>query len=171
MRRYTKIKIVKEGGMYLEYQESRKKGEGWDDYTLRTKDNPLPGFVAAFKALAMHVVDMCELPDSDLAENRVEVRGVSFSYGGDKEVMGAVLTAVRELKRSNTPLNLNTPHKPSEPYNDPENGGSDKLDEKSLLDEDCVAALEKLCKEADRFLGGHRQQVDLFTEPVAASAV
>ena len=167
-RRYNKIKREKEGGIFLEYEQSRDKSEGWDSYTLRTKDEPLPSFEKVFKELAEHAVDLCELPESDIAEGRVEVRSVSFSYGGDKEVMGAVISAVRTLKRSNSPLNLNTPHKPSEPYSDPVDGGSEKLTEKSLLDPECVEALKKLCKEADRFLGGHRQQTDLFAEPAGS---
>ena len=37
-----------------------------------------------------------------------------------KEVMGANICASMDLKKSNCPLNLNTPHKASESYSDGE---------------------------------------------------
>lgn len=157
-KRWKKIHMTKDLKILLEYQvmSPRKK---WDDHVFQCSDAPLESFLAAFKALAEHVVDMCELPLGDLAESRITVKGATFSYGGDRETMGAVLVAARKLKFSGSPLNLVTPHKPCEPYG---KGQDESLN--GLLDPDCVEALKALAREAERYLKGERAQVDMFEE-------
>lgn len=154
MIRWRKIKLTSDGKITLEYSTSRDLD--WDDFSFTCSQQALPEFYAAFDSLAHHMVEMCELPRQDIQENRVKVRGVSFSYGGENEVMGATLTGIRTLLHSHSPLNLNTPHKASEPYT--EGPG----DSKALLHDDCVDDLKALCREAERYLNGERQQVDLF---------
>lgn len=162
--RWRKIKITPENKVFLEYQEPA--GEfSWNDLTFQCSDPGRPEFYDAFKALAEHVVDMCELPVEDLDKLKITVKGVSFSYGGENEVMGATISASRKLERSNSPLNLVTPHKPSEPY-----GKGQDEDLNGLLDPDCVDALKALQAEAFRYLKGERAQVDLFADEAEPAA-
>ena len=99
---------------------------------------------------------MCEQPESYL--DRIKVRGVSFSYGGDMEVMGATISAGMTLLESNCPLNLNTPHKASESYNE------GPADEKQLLSGDCFDRLRTLHTLAERYVRGNRAQGSLFDD-------
>jgi hypothetical protein len=143
MIRWRKIKVTPEQKVFLEYQV--KRGKQWDDHTFQCSDMGLESFYDAFKALAEHVQEICELPEEDLIDLRLTVKGVTFTYGGERDTPGAVLTGSRKLKFSNTPLNLVTPHKTVEPYGEGQ-------------DED----MKVLQAEAERYLNGERQQVDLF---------
>ena len=69
--------------------------------------------------------------------------------------MGAVITAQIKLLGSQSPLNINTPSKPAEPYNE---GGTDEY----CLHPDAVKAIEFLVTEAEGYLNGKRaqQQID-----------
>lgn len=98
---------------------------------------------------------MCELPDNYL--KRITVRGVSFSYGGDAEVMGATISASMKLDYSYQELNINTPHKASAMYS-----ADTPEDEKQLLSGECIDALERLQDECRAYIGGERAQVKLF---------
>jgi hypothetical protein len=147
--RIKKVK-VKDGKMYIEYQMKVKKQ--WDDFTLHCMDKARPEYDKALDGLKKHVVEMCELPKDYI--NRITVKGVSFSYGGDKEVMGAVITATMVLKNTNCPLNINTPHKASDLY-------GDEGDESQLLTGFCVRALEAVQAEAVAYIKGDRAQLEL----------
>jgi hypothetical protein len=153
--RFNKIKLTKDGKVHLEYQVKAKKGGSWDDFSFTCSDEPKPEFRNALIDLAQDVIKMCELPEDYLG--RIVVKGVSFSWGGEAEVMGAVIVAQMSLRKSNIPLNLNTPHKPSEPY-------SEGADESQLLSDDCVGRLEDLIKEAEDYVKGIRAQGNLFPE-------
>ena len=112
-----------------------------------------PSFTNAIGALAPFVCEMCELKKEDT--KKIIVKGVSFSFSGEDEVMGAVITAHKTLVNSNTPLVMNTPHKIEEFY-------GELGDDKQLLPEDCAVALHKTAKEAEKFVNGERAQMDLF---------
>lgn len=62
-----------------------------------------------------------------------------------------------ELYESNTPLNLNTPNKPAEPYSE-----AQEYDEVTCLSRKCIDRLEILMEEADRYVDGHRAQGTLW---------
>ena len=81
---------------------------------------------------------------------------MSFSYSEDG-VQGAVISALRELKRSVQPLNLNTPHKPYQPYN-PEQGADPDM----LMPENIIEHLNEVEDEAQRYIDGDRAQGSLF---------
>jgi len=151
--RITKAKVTKEKKISMEFQKLTKN-LGWDEYSFTCSEDARPEFHAAMNSLAIHVIEMCELPDEYL--NRINVRGVSFSYGGDKEVMGATITAQMKLENSNSDLNLNTPHKASDSYSD------GPADEKQLLSDDCIRYLLKLQKECELYIDGERAQVSIF---------
>lgn len=119
-----------------------------DEYSMSCKQEPLPSFIEAMEALAPEVAKICELDEVDA--QKLTVSGVSFSYGGEDGVMGAVITAQKALKNTSAPLCLNTPHKPSALY------GEDG-DLANLLDSTTVLKLEDLQAEAERYIKGERQ--------------
>lgn len=151
--RFQKIKQTKEGKIHVEYEVKNSKG-GMDEFSFTCSDEPKPEFTIALKDLAQDVLDMCELPEEYLP--RVIVTGVSFSYGGEAEVMGATLIAQMKLTKSNVNLNLITPHKIEEFYS--ESGG----DPAQLLAEECVRRLKELIDQAGDYVQGIRVQGQLF---------
>ena len=152
--RIKKVKLTKDEKIHIVFEKRAKNREGWDEYSITCSDQPRPEFYIGIQGLAIHVAEMCELPEDYV--DRIQVRGVSFSYGGEKEVMGATITAQMELHNSNCPLNLNTPHKASESYSDT------PADPVQLLTDECVDALFVLCNECDLYIGGERAQGQLF---------
>ena len=113
--RIKRVKITAENKILMVYEQPTRFG-GWDEYSMTCSETARPEFYKAFEALAPEVVDMCELPDEYLP--RIKIRGVSFSYGGEKEIMGATICASMDLKRSYPKLNINTPHKASAMYSE-----------------------------------------------------
>ena len=155
--RIKKVRITKYSQIHMIYTQG---SDNQDEYSFTCSEKARPEFYTAMKAMAEHVIDMCELPESYL--DRITVRGVSYSYGGEAEVMGAVISASMELKESYQPLNLTTPHKASEMYN-PETPDDDM----QLLSSDCMKALEALQVECEAYIRGDRAQGSLFKEEVA----
>ena len=139
----------------LEYQK-KKKDDGLDEFSFSSFDKPLPEFDTALLGLRKYVLEICEYPLNDDFLTRITVTGVSFSYGGDNDVMGATLIAQLALKECDAPLNLNTPHLAGDYYS--ESGGS----EKQLMPDNMATDLEKLIAEAERYLYGERAQGELF---------
>ncbi len=155
--RFKKIKLTKEGKVQVEYETKNSKGTT-DEYSFSCADEPKVSFKKAMDDLAPDVLEMCELPEDYL--NRIRVAGVSFSYGGENEIMGAVIIAQMVLEKSNLSLNLNTPHKIAEFYG--ETG-----DKRQLLNPDCVGRLDELIVEASDYVKGIRAQTNLFDQKVA----
>jgi hypothetical protein len=151
--RIKKAKVNKDEKITVIYEQQSKTGL-WDEYSFTCSEKARPEFYRAMNSLAPHVIEMCELPENYL--DRIEVRGVSFSYGGDKQVMGATITAQMKLENSNCNLNLNTPHKASDSYSD------SPADEMQLLTTDCISDLDALCKEVELYIKGEREQGRLF---------
>lgn len=147
--RINKVKVTKAGKIHIEYQE--RKGDSWDDYSMKCSERALPKFYELFGELKQHMNDICEFPEEFV--DRLTVRGVSFSYGGEREVMGAVLSGFLTLNMSVAPLNINTPHKIQEPY-------SEKAEpiEEMLLSDELVNLLTDLQKETIRYIKGERAQ-------------
>lgn len=152
--RIKKVKITSENKISMVYEQKTRMG-GWDEYSFTCSEKARPEFYDAMGGVAPHVIEMCELPEDYLS--RIKVRGVSFSYGGEKEVMGATISAAMELKDSYQNLNINTPHKASAMYNE----GSDP-DDMQLLSGKCIEALEALQEECKAYISGDRAQASLF---------
>jgi hypothetical protein len=151
--RMKKIKITKERKIHIVFEKWVK--DTWDEYSITCCERAKPSFYTTMAKLIVQMRDLCELPDG--YETKLQVKSVSFSYAGDDEVMGAVLTGTMELTKSNCPLNLNTPYKPSMPY-------SEGMDEDTCLPDECVEILWKLCAEAQDYIDGEREQLKLFKE-------
>lgn len=155
--RIEKVKITKYNQIHMKYTQG---ANNQDEYSFTCSEKARPEFYEALEALAEHVIEICELPKDYLG--RIKARGVSYSYGGEAEVMGAVISASMELKESYQPLNLTTPHKASAMYN-PETPDDDM----QLLTSDCIDALEALQAECEAYIKGNRAQGSLFKEEVA----
>jgi len=72
--------------------------------------------------------------------------------------MFAVISGTRDLKQSNSPLNLHTPCKPN---------NSEKEGDMNVLPADTIKRLLVLMKEAEDFVQGRRkdEQIDAFDHP------
>jgi len=137
----------------MQYEEANAKGD-FDEFSFTCAEEARPEFYSALQGLRVFVVEMCELPGE--YANRIDIRGVSVSYGGDKQVMGATISSSMALARSNCGLNLNTPHKAEESYSDT------PAQEEALLSEECVEALHELYEQCVQYIRGYRAQQDLF---------
>lgn len=122
---------------------------------LKSSDQPTDKFIEAFNRLAEACCIEAELP-LDMAE-QMRAIGLSVSHYDDGR-WGCTITATRDLKRSNAPLVINTPHKPSQ--------GSHEADE-AILDGDTVSAVESVLREAEKYVRGDRLQGTLFEESAA----
>ena len=142
--------------MKIEYEKKNAAG-GYDYFTMVCEDEPRPEYERAIEKLNPFVTELCELPGE--LNSRITVRSVSFSFGGDAGIMGAVLSATMTLKKSNGVLMLNTPHKPSAHYNPmPMASGDDS----ALLPDRCVDILKTLQEECAKYVEGDRAQGDMF---------
>lgn len=155
--RMKKVKVTKEGKIFLIWEREIQSGN-YDEYSMQCSDQARPEFYEAMQSLDKHVIDMCELPDSYL--DRITTNSVSFSYGGDEQVMGATISASMKLENSPAGLNLNTPHKACDSYN-PEQPVEDPA---LLLSEKCIEDLDTLMDEAELYINGDRAQMNLFDD-------
>lgn len=151
--RINKVKVTKEGKVAIEYQIP--KGAGFDDYSLRCSEKAMQSFYDAMYALRESVVKLCEFPEE--FTDRIHVKGVSFSYGGESQTMGAVIVAHLILNLSDGNLNINTPHKAVEMYNP-----DAEVREEAVFDEDTIGCLEQLEAEAIKYVNGERAQGKLL---------
>lgn len=158
-RQITKIKLGKDSKVHIEYQVPRtvETGQDFDQFTLNCVDKPLPALELAMLNLRKHVLDICEMPIDDTEVMKVKVKGVSFSYSGDDDIMGATITASKTLARSNAPLMINTPHKFDQTHN--ENQSTEML-----LSDDCISVLVELLEQAEKYLDGERAQLEMFNQ-------
>lgn len=149
--RIKKVKVTSENRINIEYESGDANR---DEFSLICKQAPMQSFYDSLDKLNIHVIEMCELPEDYL--DRIIVRGVTFSYGGEKEVMGATIIARMRLNQSNVDLNLNTPYKASESYSE------SPADEAQMLSYECVTDLNFVIIEAMKYVNGERAQIGLF---------
>ena len=151
--RITKVKRLKEDRIRIEYETANSNGKN-DEMIFTSSDTPDPSFYEAFSDLSEYVIEMCEL---DCHINKIKVTGVSFSYSGEPETMGAVITSQRDLQNSVSPLNLNTPYKIL---------GTQGFsgDPRQLLSDKCAQALNKLSTESVLYVKGKRAQMQIFSD-------
>jgi len=154
--RIISVRITKENKVSIQYHV--KNNSSWDEFSMTSCDAPLQSFINALDSLKEEVVKMCEFPEKD--KDSIIVRGVTYSYGGDNETMGATIIAQKKLLRSNSNLNINTPHKASDYYS-----GGDNGDPNQLLSHECVGALNDVMDECEKYINGERQQLQLDLKP------
>lgn len=157
MRRVRKVKIDKNGKITIDWEVKVEQMGGWDEYHMKCSDRANPELYDAMENLVQDVLMLCEFPTN--WKDSITVHGVSFSYS-DEDVKGAVITAQRMLEHSSAPLNLNTPHKPYEPYNPDQ----EDIDPDTLLPEETCERLNILDNEANKYIDGDRAQGNLFKD-------
>ena len=144
-REINKLKYDRKAGkMTIEYAMIQTEGADDIKITLNSFDEPLPELVEDMDKLIPHVETICELPEGYC--KKAEIRGVSFSHTND--IMGAVITALIPLDSANSPVVINTPHLPEEPYSE---------GEAPTLPRECVNILKDLMDDAERYIQGERK--------------
>ncbi len=150
-RQINKVKWDPTKGRTLIQFDVERDGGECDSFVLDCFDKPHPALLSAIDALASHVAEWCEAEPS-FAEG-IQVRGVSFSWTDG--IMGATITALKSLRECNSPLVLNTPHKPSEPY-------SETAPADVCLKPETIDALLRVLRETEAYIDGKREQGSLF---------
>ena len=159
MRRLKKFKITPENRFEVHHQKTNSLG-GWDDHVMISKEDPDPELFRLLDDLDPYLSEICEFAEHDYYKNPYKVRGLSFSYGGEDEVMGVTVSFQRTLRLSNSPLNLNTPHMIEEPY-------SADGDDTQVMSYDMLITIKQIMEQAIGYLDGKRAQKNLFeTEPL-----
>ncbi len=127
--------------------------QGDDAYAVTFHDNPLPSFYKALEALAPHVCSLSEFPAKDA--EKIEPTGITISQKGESVVL-ALITAKKKLKRNKRVLNVATPLLSM--YEQDDDKGADHMTEEE------ATAVEKLIKEAKKYISGDRAQGKLAFE-------
>lgn len=149
MFRVKKIKFTDQmKKVRCEYEKKNSKGS-WDEFSILSSDEPEPELMQSFVALREDVLKICEIEDE---LDRIIVTGVSFSYSGENDSMGATIIARKKLLKANAPLNLITPHLKDD----------DEADPLQQLDLDTVKRLRTVESSALRFIDGKRAQQSIF---------
>ncbi len=149
--RIQKVKY-KKGKVEIHYLYKREDKE--TELVLRSDEEPIEDFKRALEDLREFVVEICELGNVSL--EKIDVTGVSFSWSGEEEAMGATIIAQRSLQYSNAPLNLVTPHKIENI-----SGNIDPLQE---MNPEMKDALEELIAQAKNYIDGDRRFKQLELE-------
>lgn len=105
MRTLLKFKTSDEGCL-VRYEQSRDGGEP-DTITLESMDGPATALTGALKAMAAHLLAICEMPAT--MEKDVTIIGVTITHN-EETGRGIVITGLRKLKKIDAPLVLNSPH-------------------------------------------------------------
>lgn len=143
-KRITKIKF-KGDLVVVQWQQYQSLTNDWDNFTMSSKETPLPSFPAAMAALAKDVEVVCELPEGE--RDNITPTGISHSYTDNDSFI--VITAQRKLLSSRSPMNINTPAKTME-------GDDEFAADTSLIDD--IATLEE---QAFAYIDGQRAQQKL----------
>jgi len=142
--------IVVEGKFILEQRE-----ESEDQYlSIKIKSNR-PAHSAFYESLAKlkpHILQMCEMPKDEL--NRITCTGASFTRTKKEDIFGAIITGKRRLQASEDQLAVNTPHRTETPYQDG--------DKSPLLTQDCIEALQDLIVQAEMYVSGYNEQLNML---------
>lgn len=147
-RRITKVKT---NGVHtiIEYERERDDDHENDVVTIDSTDTPKASFKNALKALVADVVEVLE-ENLSVQEGKFTIRGVTFVW--KKGNMGAIITAMKESSRRKSPILINTPIAFVSPFGEGEG-------EQHCLGAETVARLQKLQKEAWKFVDGIREDL------------
>lgn len=147
-RRITK---VKSNGVHtiIEYERERDDDHENDVVTIDSTDPPKASFKNALKALVADVVEVLE-ENLSVQEGKFTIRGVTFVW--KKGNMGAIITAMKESSRRKSPILINTPIAFVSPFGEGEGA-------EHCLGDETVARLQKLQKEAWKFVDGIREDL------------
>lgn len=131
---------------------------GADTVNRDFHDNPLPSFLKAIDGLAAHVCTLCEFPEREVA--KIAATGITCVEKGDNTL--ALIVARKTIKKGKRVINLATPLLAM--YEDDENKSAD------CMEKDEASAIEKVIKEAVKYLGGDRAQGQINFVPEEGEA-
>lgn len=153
--------------VHLAWQVMRPRAAEPDEYSLCNGETPHVDLTVALQDLCRVVCEWVELEEDKAAV--MTIRGVSLSWKNDEArgwIMGAGITALVTLSTCNSPLVINTPHLPREPWVEDD-------EECPILEAHWADAIEAVLIEAERYIDGKRAQGSLFTpdgQPTAEAA-
>jgi hypothetical protein len=136
----------------LSVRNRRKSGvqivwrQGADVIDRDFHDAPLPAFYKSLEALSPHVCSLCEFPSKDA--EKIVPTGITLREHGDNTL--GLVVARKAIKKGDRVFNISTPLLPM--YVDEENKSADHMTEAE------AAAIEKVVKEAKRYIAGERAQ-------------
>lgn len=168
MRRLLKLKYNSgstDKKVFLKYEEQSADGPV-NVISFESNEEPHPDLIKALQDMAKHLQEICEI--ETLSGRLITVRGITVTYkkmDDGRLIRGLVISGTRELYTSQSPMSLNSPHKPEDPY-------SPTGDEAYCLTPECVEDVERVVREAFAYLDGKRAQgtLDFQTpEPIAIS--
>lgn len=150
MKDFHKIGF-KGGSVVLRWQTSARGGLEQVKHELESRDVPAPGFHHALQGLGAFIQTALEIDPEGLT-----IQSVSINHEEDGR-RGFVVTALKAFPGFfNAPLIINTPHV-REPASDDDVGPG-------FAPDDLVVAVDRLEREANRYLNGERAQRDMFPD-------
>jgi len=145
----TKVR-AKGARVHIEWTTQCEGSGEPDEHVLRSNERPLQSFIDALLGLRQAIVEEAELPEEWVEE--ITPIGLSLTHYTDGR-MGAVISGKRKLQNSNSPLVINTPHKPDEAPNESA--------PTPTLSPVAVAAIDEVLQEAVKYIQGERAQQSL----------
>lgn len=153
-RRLLKFKYKpKDDVIFIKYEQA-KENDVTDTITLETSDKPRKELVDSLQAMAEHLVDIVEAPPT--WKENITVSSVTITWNDG--IQGLVITGLRVLNLSNSPMVINSPHFTRSSYNE------DSESDKNIFSYDCGQALDRLCLMVFRYVDGERKQLTLDFE-------
>ena len=146
--RITKVK-AKKGEYSFSWEIYQEFTKNWDKHTLVCKDPPREELKKRLQIMANHVTEICEFEEG--ATKKIAVSGITISYTDGNRYL--VITALKDLTYSKSPLVINTPARPELPENE--------CDEEFCMSDELVQDLHYLEEEAWAYINGDRAQQTL----------
>jgi len=139
-----KIKISAQENVELKYRNA-----AGDLITIEVKEKASDKLIKALYKFRQFVVEICELPKTDV--EKISIRGLSFSFSDKTGATGVIITALRDLDDTDAPLLLNTPIK----FDIGE-------ESKKLLPKKMPEAIDELNVAIEDYLENKNEQLSLF---------
>ena len=155
--RITKIK-AKKGEYTFSWEVYQESTKNWDKHTIVCKDPPREELKERLQVMANHVTEICEFEQG--ATKKIAVSGIAVSYNDDNRYL--VISALKDLAHSKSPLVINTPVRPELPDGD--------CGAEFCMSDELVRDLEILEEEAWQYINGDRAQIALDFEGAARQA-
>lgn len=150
-----KITIHKDSSITIDFKTIREAPEGEDPIyeSVKFKSNRKAhqAFYETLSALKPHAIDMLEVGEDEIV--RISIKGATFKRTKEG-ILGVVILIERAMDHAETPIRISTPHYIAESY-------SEDGDESNILTEDCLIILKKLKGEAERYVAGFRDQIEM----------
>lgn len=158
----AKIKIlyvkITDGNVLIRFEKQTE--DGIETGEFNSPDKPRKSFQDAYNDLVPHLVEICELPKEWAPD--IVMSSLSISYKGERNTMGAVISATRTLRHSRTPMNISSPFKQ---IND--SGADLQGDSQIFLSPAFLKVAGAVAGEAKLFMEGARvgdNQLKIFNE-------